>query len=61
MKYTCPRCGGNKVLLTDIQLIVANTGDHYCHSMKSQDPDSVSQCLDCDWEGEHRQLIQENI
>jgi hypothetical protein len=49
----------NKVTLAHIQTFMANTLEHYCHSMKTQDDDSPSKCLndDCDWTGLHRDLV----
>lgn len=54
--YTCPECGGTEVTLTHEQRFMANTGHHYCHSVKVQDPESKAMCLECRWEGQHDQL-----
>lgn len=54
--YTCPECGSPEVTLTHEQLFMANTLEHYCHSVKVQDPDSDSRCIDCGWNGRHDQL-----
>lgn len=53
---TCPECGSEDVTLSHIQMFMANSGDHYCHSVKTQDFDSPSSCLDCDWVGIRDQL-----
>jgi len=55
-KYTCPNCESTEVTLTHEQEFMANTGEHYCHSVKVQDSDSRSRCLDCGWTGQHAQL-----
>lgn len=55
-ELTCPDCGSNRVTLTHEQSFMANTGEHYCHSVKVQDPDSKASCLDCHWRGRHDQL-----
>lgn len=55
-KLTCPECGSENVTLAHIQMFMANTLDHYCHSTKVQDPDSPSKCLDCGWDGQRDQL-----
>ncbi len=55
---TCPECGSKDVTVAHIQVFMANTGDHYCHSIKTQDADSPSQCLHCEWEGERQQLLE---
>lgn len=52
----CPGCGSPEVTLTYEQKFMANTGEHYCHSVKTQDSDSQATCLDCDWNGLHEQL-----
>ena len=54
--YTCPECGSTDVTLTHEQSFMANTLEHFCHSVKVQDPDSKAKCLSCDWEGRHDQL-----
>lgn len=56
-KLKCPDCESTEVTLTHEQMFMANTGEHYCHSVKIQDPDSKAVCLDCRWEGRHDQLI----
>lgn len=56
MALKCPECGGENVTLTHEQMFMANTGEHYCHSVKTQDSDSKSKCLDCQWEGTRADL-----
>lgn len=55
----CPECGSEEVTLTAEQMFMANTLEHYCHSVKTQDSDAKADCLECRWEGERRQLIEE--
>ena len=57
LKYQCPYCNSEQVTLAHIQTFMANTLEHYCHSMKVQDFDSPSMCLDCEWTGRHDQLV----
>lgn len=52
----CPECMSEQVTLQHWQTFMANTLEHYCHSMKVQDDDSPSRCLDCQWTGLHRDL-----
>lgn len=52
----CPDCGSAEVTLTHEQAFMANTGEHYCHSIKIQDQDAKASCLDCHWRGERRHL-----
>ena len=53
---TCPKCGSERVTTEHHQMFMVNSGEHYCHSMKTQDPDSPATCLDCRWEGERKDL-----
>ena len=57
-KLTCPECGSEKVTVEHIQTFMANTLEHYCHSVKVQDADSTSCCLDCPWIGQRDQLVE---
>lgn len=53
---TCPSCNSEEVTLTEEQIFLANTLDHYCHSVKVQDADAKAFCLDCGWTGLHEDL-----
>jgi len=55
--YSCPECRSTRVTLTHEQSFMANTLEHYCHSVKVQDSYSKARCLECDWTGFHSQLI----
>ena len=55
-KLSCPECHSEEVALTAEQKFMANTGEHYCHSVKTQDSDAKATCLACRWEGRHDQL-----
>ena len=52
----CPECGSDKVTVCHKQRFMANTGEHYCHSVKTQDANSESTCLDCGWVGRRDEL-----
>lgn len=56
-KLTCPECGSESVTVTHIQRFYANSGDHYCHTIKVRDPDSGADCLSCGWVGRRDQLV----
>lgn len=56
--YTCPECGSDQVTTAHIQKFMVNSGDHWCHSVKTHDSYSPADCLDCDWSGERSQLIE---
>ena len=55
--YSCPKCGSDRVTLAHIQMFMANTGEHYCHSVKTHDSNAPASCLDCYWDGENSQLV----
>ena len=52
----CPKCGSDRVAVTAEQMFMVNTGEHYCHSVKSQDSDAKATCLDCRWTGQRQDL-----
>lgn len=52
----CPECGSTEVTATAEQMFMVNTGDHYCHSVKTQDDNAKADCLSCSWEGRRDQL-----
>jgi|GEM_PF-2866043 len=52
----CPNCTSEKVILAEVSSYMANTGDFFCHSIKTHDANSKATCLDCWWTGEHQQL-----
>ena len=56
---TCPSCSSRDVAVTAEQMFMANTGKHWCHSVKSHDSNAKARCLACDWGGERHQLIAE--
>jgi hypothetical protein len=49
--YHCPECGSDQVTTENHQMFLVNTGEHYCHSMKTHDSNSLATCLSCRWEG----------
>ena len=52
----CPNCGSNEVTVSHVQRFMANTGEHYCHAVKTQDADSEAACLTCLWRGRRYEL-----
>lgn len=52
----CPACGSDRVTTEHHQMFMANTGEHYCHSIKTYDSDSPATCLDCRWTGLRQDL-----
>ena len=55
--YTCPNCNSDQVTTEHIQMFMVNTGEHYCHSMKTHDDDSPATCLNCGWVGKRVDLV----
>ncbi len=53
---SCPDCGSEQVTTEHHQMFMVNTGEHWCHSVKTQDHDSPATCLDCHWKGERQHL-----
>lgn len=56
---TCPECESDQVAVTAEQMFMANTGEHYCHSVKTQDSDAKATCLACRWTGQRSDLLGE--
>ena len=54
---TCPECGSDQVACTAEQMFMANSGDHYCHSVKDHDSNAQATCLACRWTGQRKDLI----
>ena len=54
--YHCPECESEKVATEHHQMFMVNTGEHYCHSMKTHDADSPATCLACRWTGVKQDL-----
>lgn len=59
MTLRCPQCGSEEVAVTAEQMVMVNTGDHYCHTVKTHDPDSKASCLQCEWSGRRDGLVAE--
>ncbi len=57
--FTCPYCGSDEVTTEHHQMVMVNTGEHYCHSMKTRDANSPAKCIQCQWEG-HRKDLKED-
>lgn len=56
----CPECGSDKVTVSHLQRFMANTREHYCHSVKTHDANSEATCLDCQWIGRRDQLVPDD-
>lgn len=47
----CPNCDSSALLVYAETSYWINTGEHFCHSMKTHDSGAKVKCSDCDWEG----------
>ena len=54
----CPECDSHQVTVTAETSYMVNTGEHYCHSVKTHDSDAKASCTVCSWEGRRHQLEQ---
>lgn len=52
----CLNCGSPHLLVYAETSYWANTGEHYCHSIKTHDPQAKVRCINCDWEGKRHQV-----
>lgn len=52
----CPSCDSNRVTVTEETKWMANTMEHWCHSVKAHDSDAKADCLACCWQGIRAQL-----
>ena len=57
MELQCPECGSKKVTVREETLFMANTGEHYCHSVKAHDDNAKAGCLKCGWQGERKDFV----
>lgn len=58
---TCPECDAEDVVVTAEQMFYINTGEHYCHSVKTHDDNAKVKCLVCDWCGQRWQLVSNTM
>ena len=54
----CPACGTQEVVVKAVTSYMVNTGEFYCHSVKTYDSNAKAMCLECDWEGERDDMLQ---
>ena len=53
---TCPECDSDNVIVRAVTSYMVNTGELYCHSVKTHDGDAKVMRLDCNWEGMRQEL-----
>ena len=54
----CPECGCEELLVRSVDTYYLNSGDFFCHSVKTNDSDAEVWCLACRWEGV-RSMLEE--
>ena len=59
-QYKCPDCGNEDLLVRAVETYYLNTGDFFCHSVKTHDSDAEVVCLECNWTGTRGRLESEN-
>jgi hypothetical protein len=57
-KLKCPNCESSNLVVRVETLFYINTDEHYCHSVKHQDQNAKCRCLDCEWDGERKNLLK---
>ena len=53
----CPEYSSSEVLVYAETAYEVNSGDFYCHSVKTHDSDARVRCNDCDWQGQQDKLF----
>lgn len=57
----CPNCGGtDQLYVSAVDLFEVNSGEFFCHAIKTHDADAAVKCFACDWHGEQAQLVEED-
>jgi hypothetical protein len=55
----CPECHTEQVVVYEEHAVMANTFEHWCHSVKAHDSDAKARCLECEWTGTRAGLHEE--
>ena len=58
--YTCPNCESDELVVRSVTSYNFNTGDFFCHSVKTHDSDAEVACLDCGWVGQRQDFKEQN-
>jgi len=56
----CPECEDENVLVISETSYHVNTGEFYCHSVKTHDFNATARCLKCYWSGERQDLHEKS-
>lgn len=54
----CPACKSTNVTVIEEHMVMANTLEHYCYSVKANDNDATAVCLDCHWRGQRVDMTE---
>lgn len=47
--FRCPECESDNLIVSEVFSYYLNTGDFFCHSVKSHDFDAQVECMSCGW------------
>ena len=59
--FECPECSSTELTVSEEQMFMLNTLDHYCHSIKAGDYNAKVNCLHCGWSGQRFELTDEDL
>jgi len=54
--YRCPECETEELFVRAVTTYYLNTGEFFCHSVKTHDSEADVFCMDCDWKGTRKDL-----
>lgn len=60
MEYQCPKCGNKEILISSKTSYKMNSGEFFCHSIKTHDSYAEVSCLDCGYEGTRKEVEDKN-
>jgi len=61
VQYKCPDCENkDHLFVRAVETYYLNTGDFFCHSIKTHDSDAEVFCMECNWTGTRGRLESEN-
>jgi len=57
--FECPECTSPRLTVTEEQMLMLDTLEHYCFTVKAGDDNAKVYCLDCAWSGLRFELTDE--
>lgn len=55
----CPGCESSDVIVRAVTSYRVNSGEFYCHPVKTHDSNASVNCLACDWDGQLHELKEQ--